>query len=104
MTLPRIALRRFTADQGTLFEITQHAAQITGIEVQRAADLGRGARAAVADLVENPRFAERVGAVEKILAQHADLPRVKAVEAADGGDAAFMLASGHAEASPRYLT
>src|SRR5580658_2232730 len=104
MTLPRVALRRFAADQGALFKITQHAAQITGIEIQRAADLGRGARVAVADLVEHARFAKRVGAVEEILAQHADLPRVKPVEAAHGGDAAVMLASGHAQASPRYLT
>ena len=46
------------------------------------------------DLVEHAHLAERVGAVEIVFAQDADLPRVKAVEAADGGDA-IWLAVGH---------
>ena len=54
-----------------------------------AADLACRSRAAARDLVEHARLAERIGAVEKGLAQHADLPRVETVEAAHHGDAIF---------------
>ena len=43
------------------------------------------------DLVQQPRLAERIGAVEVGLAQHAELPRVEAVEAAHGGDCVLAL-------------
>ena len=39
------------------------------------------------ELVQHPHFTERVGAVEVSLAQDANLPRVKAVELADGRNA-----------------
>src|SRR5579862_2883025 len=87
MALPGISRRNFAADQAAFLEIAQHAAQIAGIEIEGATDLGRGRGAAAGDLVKHPRLAERIGAVEKRLAQHADLPRVEAVEAADRGDA-----------------
>src|ERR1700686_3570609 len=94
MTLPGIARRGFSLDQAAFLEIAQHAAEIAGIETERAADLGRGRRAAAGDLVKHPRFAERIGTVEKGFAQHADLPRVEAVEAANRGDALVALPDG----------
>src|ERR1700734_156528 len=94
MALPGIARGNFAADQAALLEIAQHAAQIPGIEIKRAADLGRGRGAAAGDLVEHAGLAERIGAVEKGFAQHPDLPRVEAVEAADRGDALVALVDG----------
>ncbi len=66
--------------------------KIAGVEIERAADVARGDAVAVRDLVQHAHLAERVGAVEIGLAQHADLPRVEAVEAAHRGDA--LLRSG----------
>src|SRR5580704_10711825 len=91
MALTSIACRSFALDQAALLKIAQDAAQIAGIEVERAADIACGERATAGDLVEHARLAERVGAVEKGFAQHADLPRVEAVEAADRGDALVAL-------------
>src|SRR5258708_36545255 len=99
MALPGIARRGFAFDQAALLEVAQHAAQIAGIEIERAADLGRGRRAAAGDLVKHPRLAERIGAVEKSFAQYADLPRVEAVEAADRGDALVALPDGRHDPS-----
>src|ERR1700685_829933 len=101
MALPGIARRGFSLDQAAFLEVAQHAAQITGIEIERAADLGRGRGAAAGELVKHPRLAERIGAVEKGFAQHADLPRVEAVEAADRGDALVVLADGWHKAKVR---
>ena len=92
--MPGVARGNLAADQSAFLEIAQHAAQIAGIEIERAADLGRGRRAAAGDLVQHARLGERIGAVEKSFAQHADLPRVEAVEAADRGDALVALADG----------
>src|ERR1700689_4394401 len=91
MALPGIARRGFSFDQAALFEIAQNAAEIAGIELERPADLGRRRGTAAGDLVEHARLAERIGAVKKSFAQHADLPRVEAVEAADRGDALVTL-------------
>src|ERR1700733_14094206 len=94
MALPGIARRCLSLDQSAFLEIAQHAAEIAGIEIERAADLGRGRGAAAGELVKHPRLAERIGAVEKGFAQHSDLPRVEAVEAADRGDALVALPDG----------
>src|ERR1700685_4452937 len=99
MALPGIARRCLSLDQSAFLEIAQHAAQIPGIEIEGAADLGCGRRAAAGELVKHPRLAERIGAVEKGFAQHADLPRVEAVEAADRGDALVVLPNGRHGAS-----
>ncbi len=100
MTLPAVAHRRLALYQAALFELAEHPAQIAGIEVERAADIACGRRAAARDLVKHARLAERERAVEKSFAQDADLPRVEAVEAAHRCDACFgdaMLAiPGHA--------
>ena len=89
MALPGVAGRRRAPDQAAFFEIAQHAGQIAGIELERAADLARRRRVPARDLVEHARLAERIGAVEKSFAQYADLPRVEAVKAAHRRDAVF---------------
>src|SRR5580704_19279031 len=94
MIFPGVARRGFTFDQSAFLEIAQHAAEIPGIEIERAADLGRGRGAAAGDLIKHPRLGERIGAAEKGFAQHADLPRVEAVEAAGRGDALVALPDG----------
>ena len=75
------------ADQAALFEIAQDAAQIAGVEIERAADVVCGRGLVVGELVEHPHLAERIGAVEIGFAQDADLARVEAIEAAYRGDA-----------------
>src|SRR5579862_665352 len=113
MALPRVAGGSFAPDQPALFEIAQQARQITGVEIERAADLACGGRIRARDLVKHPRLAERIGAVEERFAQYADLPRVKAVEAAHrrdaiSVDAMFGAPMGvpvqHGAASAIYLT
>ena len=103
MTLSGVAGGDLPLDQSALFEILQHAAQIAGVEIERADNLDRGRRAALGNLVEQARLAERIGAVEIGLAQHAELPRVEAVEAAHRGDTfmgnAFMAVAGDHGAS-----
>src|ERR1700722_1583390 len=99
MIFPGVARRGFSFDQAAFLEIAQHAAQIAGIEIERPADLGRGRRAAAGDLVKHPRLGERIGTVEKGFAQHADLPRVEAVEAANRGDALVALPDGRHDES-----
>src|SRR5271166_2265982 len=86
MALPGVAGGDVSLNQSALFEITQSPAEIAGIEIERATDVACGRRIAARDLVKHPRLAERVGAVEVSLAQHAELPRVEAVEAADSSD------------------
>src|SRR5208282_3418091 len=86
MALPGIAGGNAASDQSALFEVAQHAAQISGIEVERAADATGRRRMAAGDLVKHARLAKRIGAVEIGLAQHAEPPRVEAVEPAHGGD------------------
>src|SRR5204862_2296086 len=86
MALPAVLRRGPSLNQSALFEIAQQAAQISGIEVEAACDLACGRRTVPGDLVEYAGFAERVGAFEKRLSQHPDLPRVKAVETAHSRD------------------
>ncbi len=95
MALPRVGRRRLAHDEAAPLEIAQYAAQIAGVEIERAADPARRHRAALRDLVKEARLAERIGAVEIGFAQHADLARVEAVEAAHRGDAALQVLSGH---------
>src|SRR5271155_3687298 len=92
MALPGVAGGRLSRNQSALFEITQSPAEIAGIEIERATNVACGRRVAARDLVKHPRLAERVGAVEIGLAQHAELPRVEAVESPDSSDAALMIA------------
>src|ERR1700733_15764135 len=87
MALPGVAGGCRAPDQAAFLEIAQHAGQVAGIEIERAADLARRRRVPARDFVEDARLAERIGAVEESFAQYADLSRVEAVEAAHRGDA-----------------
>ena len=87
MALPGVVGRCLADDQPALFEASECAAQIAGVEVERAADVGCGRRAAFENLVEDACFGERIGAAQISLAQHAELARVEAIEPAHPGDA-----------------
>src|SRR5689334_19644287 len=87
MALTRIAFRARARDQPLAFELVEHPAEIAGVEIELLGDITGSRRLAVGDLVEQPHLAQRPGRVEKVLSQYADLTRVEAVEAADGGDA-----------------
>ncbi len=83
MALAGVFCRSLAADQPTLFEIAQQAAEIAGVEIERASNVASGEPIALRQLVEHPHFAERIGAVEIGFPQDADLARIEAVEAAD---------------------
>jgi hypothetical protein len=87
MVLPGVARRGFAHDQPALFEAAQRSAQIAGVEIERAADIGCGRRAAFENLVEYARLGKRIGAAEIGLTQHAELARVEAIEPPHPGDA-----------------
>ena len=87
VALPCVGLRRFSADQAFLLEIAQQARQVPGVEIERADNVAGGQVVAFRQFVQHAHFAERVGAVEIVFAQDADLPRVEAVEAAHRIDA-----------------
>jgi len=94
MALAAVIRRGALADQAASFEIAQHAAEVTGIEIETARNLTRGRRMIDCNLVEDARFAERVRAVEKRLPQHPDLSGVIAVEAAHRGDLLLSVLDG----------
>jgi hypothetical protein len=87
MALPGVAGRGLSRDQPALLEASERAAQIAGVEVEHAADVSCGRRAAFENLVEDACFGKRIGAAEIRLAQHAELARVKAVKPAHPGNA-----------------
>src|SRR5262249_25706646 len=87
VALPPVLLRRFAADQAALFEIAKKAAEISRIKVEGARDVACSELVGMCELVEHAHFAQGVGTVQVRLAQDADLPRVEAVELADGRNA-----------------
>ena len=86
MTLASVFRRSFAADQSALLEIAQQAAEISCVEVKRAADVACCQAVAMRELVENTHLAERIGAIEIGFSQHADLLRIEPIESADRGD------------------
>src|SRR5207302_11364706 len=82
-------------NQPALREAAQDAAQIAGVEPQLTAELGRGGRVAVRQLVEHPHLGERERALEVPFVQQADLLRVAAVAAPHGRDALREAGLGH---------
>ncbi len=64
MALARVLGGGLARDQPALFKIAQHAAQITGVEIERASDVAGGQAIAAGNFVEHAHLAERVGAVE----------------------------------------
>ena len=78
--------RRLAHDQPGVREAAQDAAEIAGVEPELLAELGRRDRVALRELVEHARLGQREPAVEQSFLQHADPPRVEAVETADPVD------------------
>ena len=74
-------------EQAVALEALQDAAEIAGIELQFAAELGGGEAGALGQFVEHARLGEREAALQQAFLQGADGARVEAVEPADGGDA-----------------
>ena len=85
--LPRVRRGRLAAHIAATNEALQDAAQVPGIEPELGRELARGDRRAVRELVEDAHLGKRPGAVQQPLVQHADAPRVEAVEPADRLDA-----------------
>src|SRR5262245_23493953 len=93
-------------DEPALAEAAQDAAEIALIKAEVGGNLGRRRLLPVRELVEHASFRQRIRAVEEVLLQHADAPRVDAVEPADRADALLEGLVGHAQASSRlrYMT
>jgi hypothetical protein len=56
------------------------------------------------EFVEHARLGERIGALQEVILQHADPPRVEAIEAADRADALLEIDCGggrHGDAVPQ---
>ena len=83
MEVARVVGRALAADQLLLLQGAQQAAQVAGVEVEVARQLGGGGPAAVGELPEQARLGQREAGVGELLVQDADAPRVEAVEAAD---------------------
>ena len=78
----RVLGRALGAHQAAPAERSQHAAEIAGVEVELGAQLGRGAAPAPAELVDEARLGQRIGAADEAGAQRADAACVESVEAA----------------------
>jgi len=79
--LPPIGRRGFAPDQPELLESVKDAAEVTGVEAKRTADVGRGGGAAQMNFVEHPRLGERERTVQPAVGKHAQVLGVEAVEA-----------------------
>ena len=78
MEVAGIARRALAADQLLLLERAQQAAQVAGVEVEVARQLGRGAATAMGQLPEQTGFGEREAAVGELLVEDADPAGVEA--------------------------
>jgi hypothetical protein len=73
-------------EQPVALEALQDAAEIAGIELQRAAKLGGGRVVALREFEQHAGFGKREAAVQQSLLQRADRAGIEAAEAADGAD------------------
>jgi len=95
VALACVALGDLAVNEPAFLEVAQEPAEISHVEVERAGDIARRQFFVLGKLIEHAHLTERVGTVEIIFAQHADLPRVEAVKAANGRD---RLLAGHGAA------
>ena len=103
LTLASVAGRSVAGNQPALLEIAQHAAEVSGVHVQRPRNLARGRHVGMGNLVQHPELAERIGAPEIRFAQQSDMPGVKAVEMTHRGDVRLdALRSGHGFAASAF--
>ena len=78
----RIARRAPGGEEPATLQALQQPAQIAGVEVELAGELGSGALAPVPDFVQQARLGQRKRAAEQTGAQRADTPCVESIEAA----------------------
>src|SRR5262245_5580970 len=76
-----ILLRYVLTDQSSLVNPPQDTAEVPRIEAEIVGDVGRRRAVAMVDLVQHARLCQRKRAVEPAGLQHAEILRVKAVEA-----------------------
>ncbi len=81
VALPPVVFRLRPLEEAALLKTAQDAAQVSCVQAEIAAQLGRRRPLAVRQLVEDARLAEGEGAIQVRLAEQADLARVEAVEA-----------------------
>src|SRR6185312_4138083 len=73
-------------DEPLLLEAGEEAAEVAGVEAERAAQVGGVGGAVAAELEEDAGLGQRMGGGEQSVAQRADASGVEAVEGADGLD------------------
>jgi len=67
-------------------EVAEDAAQVAGVEVELAAEVGGAHGVAVGELVEHADRGEREVALEMRLIENVDAARIESIEPADGVD------------------
>ncbi len=87
VALPSVALRAATGDEPPSLKPLQQPADVARVEPQLGDELRGGGRVPVRELEEDADLGERERAVEVLLAERADEPRVEAVESPNLGDA-----------------
>src|SRR4029077_4891809 len=93
--LPPVIGRTGFDDEAALDEAAQDATEVAVIEPEFRGDLGCGPRGPLRKLVEHARLGERIGTSEKTVLEHADAPRVEAIEAANRADARLEIDCGY---------
>src|SRR5215475_266356 len=78
--LAPVGFRRLSGDQAALLECGQQTAEVTRVQPQPDAQSGRRRFLALRQFVNNPGFGQGKLTFQDALAQHADFPRVEAVE------------------------
>ena len=68
----------------------QGAAEKSGVEAERADQVGGGMAVALRDLVDDPRFLQRPGTVQELRFDDAELAGIEPAEAANGGNLSFQ--------------
>jgi hypothetical protein len=75
----------------------EEPAEVAGVEVELLTQRCRGHAGGVRELEEDPHLGEREGTLQQPVVEDADAPRVKAIEATDGGDASGELGIDHGD-------
>ena len=102
--MARVVARALGADQLGVLQRAQQPAQVAGIEIEVARQLGgRCVRLAMRELPEQARLGQREARAGQALVQDADAPRVEAVEAADGVGARWRSHGHRGDCSARSL-
>jgi transposase-like protein len=78
----RIRGRARLGDQPLLVETADHPAQVARVQAQLAAQVRAGEIVPMRQLIQDAHFRQRKRAVEQVFMQHANLARIKTVEAA----------------------